>query len=238
MLAHLRHGARFAPLIDHRPIVVHGKAQAFRCIRRCHRLFALHERAQLRDEPRVAERGATEHHRIDAALAHARERQMRIGEVAVADHRNVDRALEFRDARPIRAAFVKLFCRARVQRDGLHADALRALRYFDEDHLVIGPTQAHLHRDRAIDGLDDRFHDRLAAIHIAQARAAAFGFRYLGRGAAKIDVHDIRAAFAHDFCRLGHDRRIVAPELRRDGLLDPVLIDHLHRALRAVLERI
>ena len=85
-----------------------------------------------------------------------------------------------------------------------------------------------------IDGVDDGFHNRFATIDVAQAGRTAVGLGNLRSGAAEVDVDDVGTAFAHDFCRRGHRRRIVGPELRRDGFLEAVLIDHLHRALLAL----
>ncbi len=63
-------------------------------------------------------------------------------------------------------------------------------------------------------------------------------FVTLGAGTAEIDVDDVGAAFTHDTRGLGHDRGIVAPQLGRDRLLEPVLVDHLHRPAAADLERV
>ena len=211
MLAHLRNRARFAPLVDHSVIVKHGKAQALGRVRTGVRLAPFHQRAQLADEPRVAERRAAQHHAVDAAGAHLRERIARIAEIAVADHRNVDRAFERRDVRPIRLAPVELLRGARMQRHGLDAHVLRALRDVDVDEIRFRPAEPHLHRDGTVDGRDDGAHDRLAPAGVAQTRAPALGFRHLGRRTAEIDVDDVGAAFAHQPRRLRHDLRIVAP---------------------------
>ena len=199
---------------------------------------ALHEIADLRDEPRIAERRAAEHDRVDAALAHALDRDVRVVEIAVADDGNVDGALEARDVLPVGLTAIELFCGARVERHRLHSRALRAPRDVDVHQRVFAPAQPHLHRNGTVDGRDDRAHDRLAAIGIAQTRRAAVGLRHLRRGTAEVDVDDVGSALAHDLSRERHRRRIVAPELRRDRPLEAVLVDHLHRSPAAVLERV
>ena len=127
---------------------------------------------------------------------------MCVAQVAVADHRDVHRALELGDLRPVRAAFVELLRGARVQGQGLHPDGLRALGDLDEDQVLLGPAQAHLHRHRAVDGLDHGPHDGLAAVDVAQAGAAALGLRHLGRRAAEVDVDDVGPALAHQLAAL------------------------------------
>jgi len=236
VLAHLRNGARLAPFRDHLLVVAHGEAQPVRRLGDGLGLAPFHQRAQAPDEPRVAKHGAAEHHRVDAGLPHTLHRFMRIAEVAVPDDRDVDGALELGDLRPVGAALVELLRGSRVQRQRLHARGLRALGDLDEHEVGLGPAQPHLHRHGAVDGRDDGAHDRLAAVHVAQARAAALGLGHLGRGAAEVDVDDVGAALTHQLRGLRHQRRIVPPELRRDRLLDAVLVDHLHRPFGAVLQ--
>ena len=181
---------------------------------------------------------SSEHYRVDAAFAHPPRGRVRIVEIAVADDRNVDAALEPGDVLPVGLAFVKLLGGARVQRDCLHAGALRAPRDVEIDEGVCAPTQAHLHRHRAVDRCDDGGHDRLAAIRIAQTCRAAVRLRHFGCGTAEIDVDDVGAALAHDLRRERHRRGIVSPQLRGHRLLQSVLIDHLHRAPAPELQRV
>src|SRR5579883_1463696 len=241
MLAHLRYGAALSQFVDHRLIVhVDGIAQPIRSAGNRTRLAPFHAVADLRDQPRVSQGGAAQHDRVYSAFAHALHRGARIVEIAVADHGNVDGEFEASDVFPVRMAFIKLPRRARVQRHGLYAHPLRALGDVGVDQVVFAPAQAHLHRDGAIDRVDDGSHDLLAPLDVAQARGTAVDLRDFWGGAAEVDVDDVRAAFAHDARGFGHDLRVVAPELRAHGFLEAVLIDHLHRALgaRRVLQRV
>src|SRR5262249_22334919 len=104
--------------------------------------------------------------------------------------------------------------------------------------LAFAPSQAHFHRYRAIDGRDDRTHDRFATVRIAQARRTAVRLGNFGSRAAEVDVDDVGATLANDFGGMRHRLRVVAPELGRDRFLEPVLVDHFHRSLAAVFERI
>ena len=137
---------------------------------------------------------------------------------------------------PLRAALVELFGRSRVERDRREAGRFGAFRDLDVDEIRFRPAEPHLHRHRAIDGRDDRPHDRFATIDVAKTRAAALGLRDLRCRTAEIDVDDIGAAFADHAGGPRHQRGIVAPELRRNRLLDAVLVDHFHRSFGAVRE--
>ena len=81
MFAHLRNGARFAELVDHRRIVHERETQGARCATESGRFASLHQRGEIAPTSHgLPERRAAEHHRVDAALAHPQKRVARVAE--------------------------------------------------------------------------------------------------------------------------------------------------------------
>ena len=139
-----------------------------------------------------------------------------IHDIAIRNHRDRHSILHRPDRCPIGAALVKLAARAPVDRQHLHARRLGTARN-DRVHsdnrrpsqaaslsvtgTATAPTTASIRRQRMVRGL-----------HQSRSRQTA---RHLLRGAAHIDIDDLRAVRLDHPCGLGDPIHIAPGELHR-----------------------
>ena len=153
---------------------------------------AVHVRVDVAEDERIVQRGAADHHAVDAGrLEHADRVGGRL-HVAVAEHRDRQLALHLRDVLPVARAGVGLVARAAVDGDRGHADLLEALE--QRDDVVALPPLAHLHRDRDLHRGFLIFSTTRAALSksfsSAEPGAAVDDFPHR---AAHVDVDDVDA---------------------------------------------
>src|SRR3569833_1552588 len=143
--------------------------------------------------PRCALRGAADHHRVGARVIEHLLGLVRRGDVAVRDDGNLDARLDRGEGVVFGLAAITAGARAAVHGERLYAALFGAARDRDAVAEIGVPARAYLERHRDIDGLHHRFeyarHQRL----VLQERGARHHVAHLLRGAAHVDVDDLRA---------------------------------------------
>ena len=192
---------------------------------------------ELAEDPRIALCGTADH---DAIAARDRANLVEVVEcahVTVGDDGDLDGALHFADDLPVRMPRVELLARAAVHGDGIHTGFLRQLRHLDDIDRRLVPALAHLDRHGHLDRLADGRENGERALWVAHQCRALPVLDDLRRGAAHVEVEDVRRAERFDkggrLCR--HLRR-VGEDLHGQRPFLLLRLQHGKRALVAEMD--
>ena len=192
---------------------------------------------ELAEDPGIALCGTADH---DAVAARDRADLVEVVErahVTVGDDRDLDRALDGADDLPVRTARVELLARAAVHGDGIHAGFLRQLRHLNDIDRRLVPALAHLDRHGHLDRLADGRENGERALWVTHQGRALPILDDLRRGAAHVEVEDVRRAECFDkggrFCR---HLRCIGEDLHGQRPLLFLRLQHSQRALVAEVD--
>ena len=133
--------------------------------------------------------------------------------------------LDGRDGFVFGIAAEKIRARAPVHGERSDAFALRDARDRDGVAVLPVPASAHLERDRNAGRGDDRREYLSHQWLVAHQRGSGGAAADLLRGAAEIDVDDLRAHFDIEARGVGHHRGVVASDLHDAGLRFAAMIE-------------
>ena len=181
------------------------------------------------EDPRRAQRSASDHDPPAAAGTHEGRNVLRLGDVAVADDGDGTHCVHhLADPFPVGGAAEELDRPAAMDRDRGNACRLQVARQLRRHEMLRIPAQAHLGGDRhAPVGMPAHgFHDALGQLHraagVAQEERTAVLLRHLVHRAAHVDVDELRAVVDGPARRLRQRVVPVAVELHAAGLVEPV----------------
>ena len=137
-------------------------------------------RATRADQPRRADRGAADHHRLRARLGEHRPRVVEAAAVAVDHHRRLDRGDHLGDRAPIGPAVIKLAAGAAMDGDHRRPGGFGPTRQRRRVAFVVVPAEPHLDADRRRHGAGHRFDQPARLVEIAHQRAAGRACRRPG----------------------------------------------------------
>src|SRR6185503_15968018 len=197
--------------------VLHGHRKARLHGRRRAHLAALEQVARLIEDPRLAERAASNHDARAARHALHAHRVLRRLDVAVPQHRDLERRDHGRDLLPPRRAAVHLRARARVEREHARPSVLHTQRDADGIAHLLVPSAPRLHGDGQMRRTRNGADDLLDQIQVPETSGAAIALDDLLDRAAKVDVDDFGLEDVRDERgRLGHWDWIGAKDLHAD----------------------
>ena len=157
-------------------------------------------------------------------------------DIAAGNDRDVDALYELGGERMIGATRVHLLGRARVQRERARAGLDESRADLECGSGSVTEPATHLDRDRDVDRLAHRCHDRRGAGRLFEQRGAGAGLGHLRYGTAEVHIQDVGSGRFDHAGRLGHGSRAGAEDLHRERALVLGYSEIAQRALIAMVE--
>ena len=178
------------------------------------RLFAGgHELLGTTEDERMTDRSTTDHHGIGTRHIKGALHVLRRLDIAIQDYGNVHNLLDLRDPRPVCLSVMPHITGTTVYGQGCSAGIFDHPRYIQDHDGVAAPTQARLHRDGTLAGVDDGARKSLHLWRILQKGSSGIAYHHVLHPAAEVNVDEVRTRFLGPLCRLDHHVDIAAKDL-------------------------
>ena len=192
---------------------------------------------ELRENPRISLRPASDHHRICPRDIEGTRETLGAAHIPAHNHRNRDGALHLGNRRIVRISAVELLTRTPVHGNGINTDRLCHPCNFHGVARGIIPAEPHLHRERQLRCAADCRKNFLSLPRLAHERRTLSVLHDLRRGAAHVEIQNVRRPDLLDVGgSLRRHRRRLCKDLHRNRPLARLRTEHLHRMLALVVD--